>query len=152
MFQVTCECGNTIPVQAGQAGGTVACRCGQAVVVPRLSLLRLAAAAEGRPTGPPPARHDWRVWWWGVGLAVAGELSQLAGFIALGSGTAGSPHVGLLAFMGIVNGYVLLFVGIFMIGLGKGFALWFCLLLFFCVSFGRLVILFVPGKGSDPVP
>ena len=54
--------------------------------------------------------------------------------------------------MAIVVGYVLLFVGIFMIGLGKGFALWFCLLLFFCVPFGRLVILFVPGKGADRTP
>jgi hypothetical protein len=94
-------------------------------------------------------RHDWRAWWLGVGLAVAGELSQLAGFVLLGSSASQSYTLTFLAFVAIVVGYILVFVGIFMIGLGKGFALWFCLLLFFCVPFGRLVILFVPGKGAD---
>lgn len=152
MFEVVCDCGNPISVSAGQAGGTVACRCGRAVPVPKYSELRRAARAAGRPTRPPPARHDWRVWWWGVTFAVTGELSQLTGFILAATSAGHSYLLGLIAFMAIVIGYVLLFVGIFMVGLGKGFALWFCLLLFFCVPFGRLVILFLPGKGADSTP
>jgi hypothetical protein len=152
MFEVACECGNTIPVRAGQAGGTVACRCGRVVSVPALSQLRQAAAEAGRSTRPPPARHDWRAWWLGVGLAVTGELTQTTGFILAGTSSRESFTLGLIAFMAIVVGYVLLFVGIFVVGLGKGFAMWFCLLLFFCVPLGRLVILFFPGKGMDETP
>jgi hypothetical protein len=85
-------------------------------------------------------------------LAVTGELTQTTGFILAVTSGRESFTLGLIAFMAIVVGYVLLFVGIFMIGLGKGFAMWFCLLLFFCVPLGRLFILFFPGKGMDKTP
>ena len=152
MFEVMCECGNSIPVRAGQAGGTVACRCGRQVSVPQLSHLRRAAEESGRSTKPRPAQHDWTAWWWGVGLVVVGELAQLAGLFAYGSGAVESQAAAFGAFAAIVIGYVLVLVGIFAVGLGKGFALWFCLLLFFCIPFGRLVILFIPGKGADKTP
>jgi hypothetical protein len=42
-FRVTCGCGHSVPVSPGQAGGTVACRCGAAVTVPSLRELRAAA-------------------------------------------------------------------------------------------------------------
>jgi hypothetical protein len=39
-YHVTCACGREIRVTAASAGGEVACRCGAAVAVPRLSDLR----------------------------------------------------------------------------------------------------------------
>ena len=149
MFEVTCPCGKTIPVRAGQAGGTVSCSCGQTVPVPLLSDLRRTAEAAGRATVLPPAKHDWQLWWRGVGLVIAGYTSQLAGLLL----TIGDPSTtsGLAAVLFLV-GYVLALVGVFAVGLGKGFALWFCLLLYFCIPLGGLVILFFPGKGADETP
>ena len=152
MFEVPCECGTAIPVRAGQAGGTVVCRCGRTVPVPALSQLRQAAAATGRVDRPPPAKHDWTAWWWGVGLVLVGELTQMVGVIAYTGEPVLSPPAATLALVAILVGYILVVVGLFAVGLGKGYALWFCLLLLFCVPFGRLVILFFPGKGMDKTP
>lgn len=41
-YSVSCVCGSSIPVLASDAGGSVRCRCGRDVSVPRLSLLRAA--------------------------------------------------------------------------------------------------------------
>jgi hypothetical protein len=101
---------------------------------------------------PPPTKHDWTAWWWGVGMVVAGELTWLVGLIAYASDVALSRTGAVFALAAMLVGYVLAVVGIFTVGLGKGYALWFCLLLFFCIPFGRLVILFFPGKGMDKAP
>jgi len=50
-YTVACHCGNEIGVSASQAGSSVSCDCGQAVDVPRLSLLRRSAGEEGVPLG-----------------------------------------------------------------------------------------------------
>ncbi|MEM6472945.1 MAG: hypothetical protein AAF802_25515 [Planctomycetota bacterium] len=42
-FQVSCDCGAEVTVSSSQAGGTVDCRCGRTISVPRLSELRTAA-------------------------------------------------------------------------------------------------------------
>jgi hypothetical protein len=45
-YSVTCSCRNVIPVTATQAGTEIACPCGRAVKVPRLSQLRLATGRD----------------------------------------------------------------------------------------------------------
>jgi len=42
-YSVSCKCGECHSVSATQAGVTIACRCGNSVVVPRLSDLRRSA-------------------------------------------------------------------------------------------------------------
>ncbi len=50
-YSVTCACQRVIPVAAAQAGTEVACACGRAVKVPRLSQLRTATGkAAYKPT------------------------------------------------------------------------------------------------------
>jgi hypothetical protein len=44
-FSVRCECGETLPVSANDAGTVIACRCTRSVEVPRLSALRAMAGA-----------------------------------------------------------------------------------------------------------
>ena len=61
-----------------------------------------------------------------------------------------SPGAAAFSFASMVGGWMLALVGMVAIGRGKGFAMGLCLLLFFCIPFGRLAIIFVPGKGSDP--
>jgi hypothetical protein len=144
MFEVVCGCGARIRVTAGQAGSEVSCRCGQSVPVPALSGLRQAAAAAGRPTRPPPLRESWTLWWWGVGLLAAGELIQVFAVALAGATGRQAAPVAVYAIGAVLSGF-----GVFAIGLGKGVALWLCLLLFFCIPFGRFVIIFAPGKGAD---
>ena len=58
-YLLTCECGATVAVGPGQAGGRTACpRCGAGVVVPRLGALEglpLAAAPEAVAAAWTPA-------------------------------------------------------------------------------------------------
>lgn len=151
MFEVTCPCGNAILVSAGQAGGTARCDCGQTVPVPLLSELRREARATGRLVKPRPMQHDWRMWWWGVGLVITGYAAQFVGFnVYLFAGT--NQTVAGLAGVTFMAGYLMSLVGIFAVGLGKGFEMWFCFLLYFIVPFGGLIMLFFPGKGADETP
>ena len=39
-YLINCECGNTLPVEVGQAGGQITCRCGAKLDVPPLRQLR----------------------------------------------------------------------------------------------------------------
>ncbi|QEL17471.1 hypothetical protein PX52LOC_04460 [Limnoglobus roseus] len=84
MFNIACPCGKTIPVRAGQAGGTVPCGCGQTVPIPTLGELRRSAADAGGITTPSPTQHDWRAWWRGVWLLVAGCACQLVAVLLPG--------------------------------------------------------------------
>jgi hypothetical protein len=45
-FSLECSCGETLAVQAAQAGTTIACRCGAQVKVPSLSRLRELAGEQ----------------------------------------------------------------------------------------------------------
>jgi hypothetical protein len=58
-YLVECDCGNKLPVDMGQAGGRVACTCGNLVDVPPLRKLRHLPTAEievERPTSTWSAR------------------------------------------------------------------------------------------------
>lgn len=48
-YEVRCECGRTIPVEARLAGSRASCFCGRSVVVPNLSQLRRAAGETAIP-------------------------------------------------------------------------------------------------------
>jgi hypothetical protein len=153
MFEVICPCGKAIPVRAGQAGSTAACSCGQTVPVPLLSELRRAAAEAGRsPAPPPPLRHDWKVWWWGIALAVPGELLHLIGWVMMDTFTTEPASHAYAAIAMILVGFVMLFVGLIAVGVGKGYSVGLCLLLIFIIPCGRLALLALPGKGADPTP
>jgi hypothetical protein len=45
-YVVECQCGNKLPVDVGQAGGSVTCSCGRSVDVPPLRQLRHLPAVE----------------------------------------------------------------------------------------------------------
>ena len=51
-YQVECQCGQRIEVEAWSAGGTVPCTCGSQVSVPLLSDLRRAAGLDAYPENP----------------------------------------------------------------------------------------------------
>lgn len=58
-YLVECACGNKLPVEMGQAGGRIACSCGNLVDVPTLRKLRHLPLVEtelGRPTSTWNAR------------------------------------------------------------------------------------------------
>src|SRR5436189_5850500 len=58
-YLVECNCGNKLPVEMGQAGGRVACTCGNLVDVPPLRKLQHLPTAEtevARPTSTWSAR------------------------------------------------------------------------------------------------
>ena len=151
MFEINCPCGKTIPVRASLAGSTVLCSCGQTIDVPSLSNLRHSAEALDRPV-QPRAKHDWRLWWRGFWLVIVGYFTQVVGYLIYSTAEVHTTlALGALIF---IAGYVATLFGVFAVALGKGFALWFCLLLFFCIPFGLglLVMLFVPGKGADKAP
>jgi hypothetical protein len=48
-YLLTCTCGNTIPVEIGQAGGQVKCTCGKSVDVPPLRQLRHLPQQQSEP-------------------------------------------------------------------------------------------------------
>ncbi len=53
-YLLACDCGKSVPVEAGQAGGRVVCGCGAELNVPPLRKLRHlpVAAPEGGPAKP----------------------------------------------------------------------------------------------------
>lgn len=73
-YLLSCECGKTVPVDVGQAGGTAVCDCGKHLEVPTLRQLRHLPKSEdpptaGRPAKPWDARH---------GLVAAGSIGMIA--------------------------------------------------------------------------
>lgn len=50
-YSVDCDCGATLPASKSDAGATLQCRCGRAVKVPRLSLLRQAKGEDALESG-----------------------------------------------------------------------------------------------------
>lgn len=58
-YLLTCNCGQTCPVDVGQAGGQLVCSCGQTLDVPTLRTLRhlpVAPTDEARPNASWNAR------------------------------------------------------------------------------------------------
>jgi hypothetical protein len=55
MVGLTCGCGRMIFARRTDAGGVIACECGRAVPVPRLSRLRELAGADAYVTNPAEA-------------------------------------------------------------------------------------------------
>jgi hypothetical protein len=51
-YLVECTCGNKLPVEMGQAGGRIACSCGNLVDVPTLRKLRHLPSVETELTRP----------------------------------------------------------------------------------------------------
>jgi hypothetical protein len=76
-YLLTCECGKKIPVDVGQAGGSVSCSCGAQLDVPALRNLRHLPPAEHETV---PARTPWnaRKGIAAAGLIVAGLLAAYA--------------------------------------------------------------------------
>ncbi len=144
MYEFSCECGNTIQVRAGQAGGTASCSCGQTVAVPMFSGLRRIMMEAGREVRPPALKHDWSLWWTGIGMVVGGIVLQILGVLLY---TANMANATLLL---LSCGYILSALGLLFVGQGKGFALALCLILF-VVPLGGYILLFYPGKGADRV-
>lgn len=142
MYEFSCECGNTLTVRTGQAGGTTPCPCGRTVAVPLLSGLRRIMEDAGREVQPPVLKHDWSMWWTGIAMVVGGITIQLLGIPVLTANMANA------AYLCLIGGYILTALGLLIVGLGKGFALALCLILF-VVPFGGYVLLFFPGKGAD---
>jgi hypothetical protein len=68
-YLLTCQCGKTIPVEAGQAGERVTCECGAQLDVPTLRKLRHLPAAQ--PAAAKP-RAAWSV---GKGFVAAGLIA-----------------------------------------------------------------------------
>ncbi|MEO1617759.1 MAG: hypothetical protein AAFV88_18045 [Planctomycetota bacterium] len=52
-YQVPCDCGRTHEVTTSQAGGSIECPCGQLVLVPRLSELRVNAGETAHRLSVP---------------------------------------------------------------------------------------------------
>jgi hypothetical protein len=67
-YLLTCQCGKTIPVEVGQAGGRVACDCGAQVDVPTLRKLRHL------PIAKPDAGSHRSAWNARKGVAAAGII------------------------------------------------------------------------------
>ena len=76
-YLLTCECGKKIPVDVGQAGGSVTCSCGAQLDVPALRNLRnlpLAQPEAARSRTPWNASKGFTA----AGLIVAGLLAAFA--------------------------------------------------------------------------
>ncbi len=76
-YLMSCNCGQTLPVDVGQAGGQVVCVCGNTLDVPTLRMLRhlpLAPAAQPKPTTTWSARKGVIA----VFVIVAGLLATLS--------------------------------------------------------------------------
>jgi hypothetical protein len=58
-YLLTCNCGNQLPIDAGQAGGQVVCTCGSKLDVPTLRNLRHLPQAEAER--PPATAGNWSV-------------------------------------------------------------------------------------------
>ena len=150
MLEVSCPCGKCIPVSAGQAGSSVECQCGREVPIPSLRQLRQSAESEGRSTRPIRVGVDWSLWWKGVVILIAGEVTSILGMVCImGVGPWDTQFTRITGVLLCALGAIASFIGVFAIARGKGFAMWFCFLLFFCLPFGRLVMIFIPGKSDD---
>jgi hypothetical protein len=60
LYEIQCECGQTMTVTAGQAGSQVLCECGKSVDVPTIRELRRQAVVHGGSAGPATAKFDAR--------------------------------------------------------------------------------------------
>lgn len=59
-YLLNCECGKQVPVEAGHAGGKVACDCGRTLEVPPLRALRhLPTEAPRSGARPQSTASDW---------------------------------------------------------------------------------------------
>jgi hypothetical protein len=76
-YLLTCECGASVPVEAGQAGGQVNCTCGRPLDVPPLRHLRHLPAAA--PTQAERAQTGSR---WSVRHGIATLCLLVAGVLA----------------------------------------------------------------------
>jgi tetratricopeptide (TPR) repeat protein len=55
-YEVTCQCGNVVPVSASMAGSSISCSCGQEVPIPSLSELREQTSTGDVPPFVPELR------------------------------------------------------------------------------------------------
>ncbi len=78
-YVLSCKCGKSVAVDAGQAGGSVVCACGERLDVPALRNLRHLPVAEPEAGGTRSARAAWDA---RKGLAAASFILAvlLAGF------------------------------------------------------------------------
>jgi hypothetical protein len=67
-YLLTCQCGKTIPVEVGQAGGHIACECGAQNEVPTLRKLRHL------PIATPDVDANQAAWNTSKGIATAGLI------------------------------------------------------------------------------
>jgi hypothetical protein len=74
-FNLSCSCGRSVSVSAGQAGTTVACECGQTIAVPSLGTLRELSGRERYEAGTIDTIHAMRQ----KGLLPAGERCAVSG-------------------------------------------------------------------------
>ncbi len=73
-YLLSCECGNSLPVEVGQAGGQVSCRCGAKLDVPPLRQLRHLPQAKVAEAGTSKS--------WGTRQGiVAASLIVVAGLL-----------------------------------------------------------------------
>jgi hypothetical protein len=86
-YLLPCPCGQKIPVEPRQAGGTVRCVCGEVRDVPRM--LEMARLERAEPEGLPPARR----WSWGVPhrLMLLGAVILVAGLVAVAAAYRSRP-------------------------------------------------------------
>jgi hypothetical protein len=81
-YLLTCDCGTTLPVDVGQAGGKVVCACGRSVDVPTLRMLRHLPQAPEERAAPTSA--------WGV------RKGTIAVFLILAAALGGFAAVNRL--------------------------------------------------------
>jgi hypothetical protein len=86
-YLLSCECGNNVTVEVGQAGGQVTCRCGKTLDVPALRQLRhlpQARVDEARPTSN-----------WGLrqGFVTACVIAVLGLLVAIGWNWWNAPTI-----------------------------------------------------------
>lgn len=74
-YLVECNCGNKLPVEVGQAGGRIACTCGNLVDVPPLRKLRHLLTADTEAARPTSA--------WSTRKGVITASLLLAGALAI---------------------------------------------------------------------
>lgn len=80
-YLLPCSCGQDIPVEATQAGDTIACACGESVAVPALRELTSLPRAE--PTAPTQFRRPTAAWGGRQRRLLLGAVIALIGLILL---------------------------------------------------------------------
>jgi len=76
-YLLTCQCGKSVPVEVGQAGGRVTCSCGAQLDVPTLRMLRHLPVAQSE-AAKSQASWDARKGFAAAALIVAGLLVAFA--------------------------------------------------------------------------